>query len=336
MPSTESGETEPAWPLRPSRYFCGVLHVTELRKAYDRVLALDGLSLHVAKGEAYALLGPNGAGKSTAIHALSGLLTPDSGEVRIDGEVLRPKARSGANRALKRKIGVVPQEIALYEDLSARQNLHFWGSLYGLGGQTLHQRTERLLERTGLSGRADDSIEHFSGGMKRRINIAAAVLHEPQLLFLDEPTVGIDPQSRNHIHDLIRELHAEGMSILYTTHYMEEAEKLCQRIGILDRGKLIAEGNLAELRQHVDQRGSIVVETRGLNGPALEALRAAFGERLSHEADTLRLVPETMHHDIAQLVEHCGNLGVELARVDIQEADLEAVFLELTGRALRD
>lgn len=321
-------------PLRA--YICPVLHATELRKAYDRVLALDGLSLHIAKGESYALLGPNGAGKSTAIHTLSGLLMPDSGEVRIDGQVLRRKAAAADNWAIKMKLGVVPQEIALYEDLSARQNLHFWGSLYGLGGQQLRNRSAHLLERTGLADRADEPIEHFSGGMKRRVNIATAVLHEPQLLFLDEPTVGIDPQSRHHIHELIRELHAEGMSILYTTHYMEEAEKLCQRIGILDRGQLVAEGSLSELRRHVDQRGSIRVETRGLDGQALQALLSAFGERLSHDGNTLRLVPETVHQDIAELVRHCGALGVELERLDIQEADLEAVFLELTGRALRD
>jgi ABC-2 type transport system ATP-binding protein len=308
-----------------------MLRVTELRKAYDAHLAVDGLSLRIAEGEAYALLGPNGAGKSTTIHLLSGLLQPDSGEVRIGGRDLRAETR-----AVKRRIGVVPQEIALYGDLSARQNLHFWGGLYGLDAATLRARSGELLERTGLADRADEPLERFSGGMKRRVNIAAAVLHRPDLLFLDEPTVGIDPQSRHHIHALIRELHAEGMTICYTTHYMEEAEKLCDRIGILDHGRLVAEGTLDELRRHVDGRGAIVVRTKGMPGPAAESLRAAFGHRLRVHGEELRLVPECLHEDVAALVRRCGELGVDLDQLDVRQADLEAVFLQLTGHALRD
>ena len=308
-----------------------MLQVTELRKAYNARLALDGLSMHIVKGEAYALLGPNGAGKSTAIHILSGLLHPDSGSVQVDGMDLRRHAR-----AIKMRLGVVPQEIALYEDLTARQNLRFWGSLYGLSKTVLDQRVEELLERIGLSDRGDDTIEHFSGGMKRRVNIAAAVLHHPDLLFLDEPTVGIDPQSRHHIHELIQELHQAGMTILYTTHYMEEAEKLCNRIGILDQGKLVAEGTLDELRQHVDQRGSIHVQTKGLSAEATQSLQQAFGERLAIKGNNLLLVPDSMHGDMADLVRHCGECGVAVEQLDVREADLEGIFLELTGHALRD
>ena len=216
-----------------------MLQVTGLKKAFGPIQALDGISLHIPQGECYALLGPNGAGKTTTINILSGLMPPDQGSVSIAGY----DPAKEPNRA-KQSIGVIPQEIAIYDDLTARQNLIFWASLYGLPKKEIRQRAEVVLKRIGLLDRADQPLHTFSGGMKRRVNIAAAILHRPALLFMDEPTVGIDPQSRLHILELIEELHREGMTILYTTHYMEEAQRLCDRIGIMDRGRLIAEGTL--------------------------------------------------------------------------------------------
>jgi len=308
-----------------------VLQVTHLTKAYGPIQAVDGITLSIAQGECYALLGPNGAGKTTTINLLSGLLAPDSGQICIAGfdpakEPLRVKA----------SIGIIPQEIALYDELTARQNLHFWAGLYGLSPADIRRRADAALERIGLSDRADQRLQTFSGGMKRRINIAAAILHKPAVLFMDEPTVGIDPQSRNHIYELIAELHGEGMTILYTTHYMEEAEKLCDRIGIVDRGKLVAEGTLRQLRDQLPDQTRIRLETRGLTPEVSVQLQHQYGERMAIGNEQLWLRPNRVHEDIAELVRTCGALHVDIQHLEVTEADLEAVFLELTGRALRD
>jgi ABC-2 type transport system ATP-binding protein len=308
-----------------------MLEVEGLRKAYGPIVAVEELTLHIPEGECYALLGPNGAGKTTTVNLLSGLLPPDAGRIRIAG---MDPARE-MNR-VKARVGVIPQEIALYDELSARQNLHFWARLYGLSPGEARQRTEAVLERIGLADRADHLVQTFSGGMKRRVNIAAAILHRPALLFMDEPTVGIDPHSRHHIYELIAELHREGMTILYTTHYMEEAERLCNRIGIVDRGRLIAEGSLAELRAQVRDRALIRVETRGLNEGASNQLKAHFGERIAFAEQGISLRPQSVHSDLTELVQCCAACQVDILHLDVREADLEAVFLELTGRALRD
>lgn len=308
-----------------------MLQVEGLYKDFGSVQALQGVSLHLAPGVCYGLLGPNGAGKTTTINMLSGLLAPDRGTVRIAG--LDP---FGQPHAAKKAIGVVPQEIALYDELSARQNLRFWSSLYGLSAREGAERCAQTLERIGLSERADDPLRTFSGGMKRRVNIAAAILHQPRLLFMDEPTVGIDPQSRFHILELIEELHRDGMTILYTTHYMEEAQRLCDRIGILDHGKLIAEGSLDELREKVPGQRQIRVALRQLPPEGWEHLQQHYGERLSAHGNTLTLLPDQVQRDMATLIARCADAQLEVVHLAVSEPDLEGVFLELTGHALRD
>ncbi len=308
-----------------------MLQVSHLTKAYGPIQAVNGISLCIERGECYALLGPNGAGKTTTINLLSGLLLPDSGQVSINGynPVKDPLL-------VKASIGVIPQEIALYDELTARQNLHFWAGLYNISPAEIRRRADAALERIGLKDRADQPLHTFSGGMKRRINIAAAILHRPVILFMDEPTVGIDPQSRIHIYELIDELHREGMTILYTTHYMEEAEKLCDRIGIMDLGLLVAEGSLRQLRDRLPNQSRIHLETRGLTPEVGVQLQHLYGDRIAIGEEQVWLSPTLVHRDIAELVRHCGELHVDIQHLEVTEADLEAVFLELTGRALRD
>ncbi len=309
-----------------------MLQVTALHKAYGPIKAVEGLSLHIAQGECYALLGPNGAGKTTTINVLSGLLKPDSGTLRIAG--LDPLTQKRKTQSI---IGVVPQEIALYEELSARQNLHFWAGLYGLSKEELKRKTNEALQRIGLLDRADHPMQSFSGGMKRRVNIAAAILHQPRILFMDEPTVGIDPQSRYHIYELIEELHAEGMTILYTTHYMEEAERLCDRIGIMDRGTLIAEGSLRELRAGVSGQSKISVECSAPIGQkAAGQLSLQFAHRIQVEAGSLVLQTDCIQQDISALMQLFAEHQLAIQHLEVSQSDLESVFLELTGRELRD
>ena len=229
-----------------------MIQINELTKRYDNgVLALDHVTYKIEPGEIFCLLGANGAGKTTTISMLCGLLEPDSGAVRIVGSKLDKDA------ALKAHIGLVPQEIALYEDISARENLAFWGKMYGLSGRQLTERVDEVLELIELEERQKDRVEKYSGGMKRRVNIGVALLHRPQVLFLDEPTVGIDPQSRRKILDSVKALKEQGMTVLYTTHYMEEAEELSDRVGIIDHGSLIAVGTQAELTKVVGQQETL-------------------------------------------------------------------------------
>jgi ABC-2 type transport system ATP-binding protein len=247
-----------------------MIQAEKLCKRYGRVVAVDGVSISIERGKVLGLLGPNGAGKTTTVSMLCGLVTPDSGEVRIDGNPLR-----GDTDPAKRKLGVVPQDLALYDELSALANLRFFGALYGLAGHALSSAIDRTLALVGLEERGRDAVSTFSGGMKRRLNLAAGLLHDPQILLLDEPTVGVDPQSRNSIFDTLEQLKANGKALLYTTHYMEEAERLADRLVIIDHGRVVAEDTVAGMHARVP----------GVNG---------------------------------------------------QRATLEAVFLTLTGRSLRD
>ncbi|HSV84979.1 MAG TPA: ATP-binding cassette domain-containing protein, partial [Levilinea sp.] len=225
-----------------------ILEVNNLVKHYGDFAAVKGVSFHIERGEIFSLLGPNGAGKTTTISMLSTLLTPTAGDAIIGGHSI-----SGDPLAVRKIIGVVPQEIALYEELTARENLLFWGRMYGLSGADLNRRAEQGLEQVGLSDRARSRVQTYSGGMKRRLNIAVGLLHSPQMLFMDEPTVGIDPQSRRSILDSVKALNQQGLTVLYTTHYMEEAQELSQRVGIIDHGLMIACGNQKELTQMVGQ-----------------------------------------------------------------------------------
>jgi ABC-2 type transport system ATP-binding protein len=313
-----------------------IVEVKDLVKQYPGAAepAVKGLSLGILPGEVFSLLGPNGAGKTTTLSMLACLLEPSGGEALIAGHSVRTEAL-----AVKRAIGVVPQEIALYPTLSARENLRFWGQLYGLGGAELKRRIEEVLKTVGLSDRANERVEKYSGGMKRRINIAAGLLHRPQVVLMDEPTVGIDPQSRRNILDMVKALNAQGMTVLYTTHYMEEAQELSHRIGIMDHGKLIALGTLAELTQLVGQDDEVELHMAAeeTQPELLQALATVEGVRQVAALDhTVRLMARDGNAALPGLITVANRQGVRVTSVSIKEPNLEAVFLHLTGRALRD
>ena len=309
-----------------------VLQVTDLVRRFGDHTAVDRVSFQIAPGETYGLLGPNGAGKTTTISMIAGLLTPDSGTVELLGAPL-----TGARKSL---IGLVPQDIALYPDLSALENLQFFGKLQNLHGTHLKDRIAHVLDVVGLADRAKDRIETYSGGMKRRANIAVGLLHEPQLLILDEPTVGVDPQSRNSILEAVDALGSSGMAVLYTTHYMEEAERLCDRVGIIDSGRLIAEGTRAELMQRLGENSTVTFRVNGAAEQVrtwcagLEAMPDVSG--VDAEDGQVAVVAAQGPALIAPAVQAAQDHGLEVIGVDVAEPDLEAVFLHLTGKALRD
>ncbi|MEZ5321460.1 MAG: ABC transporter ATP-binding protein [Microthrixaceae bacterium] len=315
-----------------------VLRCSALRKTFGERVAVDDVGFEIAPGETYGLLGPNGAGKTTTISMLCGLLDRDAGEVEVAGEPISPRAVEA-----KSAIGLVPQDIALYPDLSARENLRFFGRLQRLSGDELRQRVDEVLDVVALADRADDKVADYSGGMQRRANIAVGLLHRPKLLILDEPTVGVDPQSRNQILEAVDRLGTEGMSVLYTTHYMEEAERLCDRIGIIDGGRLVAEGTRAELVHLVGAHDRVRVDLTG----DLDAFESAIrNEGISDEVErvadnggrdgTVQMAVADAATAIARVLSVAGRLGVDVASVNVAQPDLESVFLHLTGKALRD
>jgi ABC-2 type transport system ATP-binding protein len=310
--------------------------VDKLRKQFDPPkgpVAVDGVSFAIHDGEIFSLLGPNGAGKTTTISILSCLLKPDGGEANVGGHsVVRNQEQ------VKKLIGVVPQDIALYEDLSGRENLVFWGRMYGLDGAELTKRVDEVLELIGLVDRQKDRVDKYSGGMKRRVNIGAALLHKPRILFLDEPTVGIDPQSRRAILDGVKDLNTGGMTVLYTTHYMEEAQELSDRIGIMDQGKMIAVGTQPELVQMVGERTRIEIALDRNAHLLAEQWRALPGVAsvTQDEAGPLRLLVEDANVLMPRLFETAHAADARITKIDLAEPNLEMVFLHLTGRALRD
>lgn len=309
-----------------------VLRCAGLSKRYGSQVAVAGVGFDVAGGECYGLLGPNGAGKTTTLSIICGLLRSDAGEVVLDGRRIDPKAV-----AARARIGYVPQEVALYPAFSARANLRFFGKLYGLTGDELAQRVAYALELVGLAGRGDDRVETYSGGMKRRANIAAGLLHDPKLLILDEPTVGIDPQSRNAILETVASLADGGLAVVYASHYMEEVERLCDRVGILDHGRLVAEGTRAELIELVGGRGRIDLTVRGPLQTLTSAMRLIRRvEEVTVVDDTVSVVAEDAARLLPRLIETAEGVGAKLLSVNVTEPDLESVFLHLTGRALRD
>jgi ABC-2 type transport system ATP-binding protein len=309
-----------------------VLEVDSLVKRFGDLTAVNGVSFHIEEGETFGLLGPNGAGKTTSISMISGLLEPDSGDVRVNGTQITTRTTAG-----KHKIGLVPQELAIYPDLTASENLKFFGRLYGEGGRELEQRVDEVLGVIGLNDRRDDLVKEYSGGMKRRLNIGIGLLHRPQLLILDEPTVGVDPQSRNAILESVENLSAEGMAVLYTTHYMEEAERLCDRVAIIDEGVIQAEGTRRELVALVGQKDRVVVSGSGDMGPAAEAARRIEGVAEVFEGDGALDILADNASPILPAVLSCVNTsGGTISGVEIIEPNLEAVFLHLTGKALRD
>jgi ABC-2 type transport system ATP-binding protein len=307
-----------------------ILEVVDLHKRYGATAALERVSFQVEQGEIFGLLGPNGAGKTTLLSIISCLLPATSGEVRILGRAVRP-----SDRDLRRHIGIVPQELALYGQLTARENLVFFGELYGLNGPDLRRRVEQVLEAVGLQDRASGRVDTFSGGMKRRLNLGAALVHGPQLLLLDEPTTGVDPQSRNHIFEEVRRLNAAGMTIVYTSHYMEEVQALCSRIGIIDHGRLVA----------CDTRLGLLRRMEGLIRFRVAEVTPSLRERLEQFPDAklvggdgqaLTLQAGDVPATLLRLVAILRELHLQLTGLETEEPNLERVFLHLTGRALRD
>jgi ABC-2 type transport system ATP-binding protein len=338
-----------------------MVRVRDLRKRYDTLTAVDGVTFDIVRGEIFGLLGPNGAGKTTLISMIAGLLPPTEGEICVAGHEAR---RSGL--AIKRALGLVPQELAIYLRLTGRENLEFFGQLYGLRGAALTARMQQMLALVGLTERADSRAETYSGGMKRRLNLAAGLMHNPQLLLLDEPTVGVDPQSRNHIFEGVRELNRQGLTVLYTSHYMEEVEALCHRVGIMDRGKLVACDTVANL---IANQGGTVIEVE-IGPPASEeALLANLhkvdavqnvelipprmkseGQKVGAEEAPavptdcmesgknamLRVRAEHPNRALPGLISALNTAGVSLISLSLKQPNLEDVFLALTGKSLRD
>ncbi len=308
------------------------IEVKDLHKSFGELKAVQGVTFEVRQGEIFSLLGPNGAGKTTTISMLSCLLRPDQGDALILGHSIR-----GDQMGVKSVLGVVPQEIALYEDMSARENLTFWGKMYGLRGAALKTRVNEVLEIIGLADRAKEFIKKYSGGMKRRVNIGIALLHKPKIIFMDEPTVGIDPQSRRSILDSVLELKRDGTTVLYTTHYMEEAQELSDYIAIMDNGKLMATGTHAELVKIVGETDRITVTINAESARVMEAWKAVNGvKQVSAEDGTLTILADDSNRVLPRLFETAANNSVRITSVDVQEPNLETVFLHLTGRALRD
>lgn len=309
-----------------------VLQVTDVVRRFGSFTAVDGVSFHISPGETFGLLGPNGAGKTTTISMVAGLIPTSAGSVTVAGHVMKADAVEP-----KRHIGLVPQDLAIYPELSARENLHFFGRLQGLGGKQLKDRSNEVLDLIGLSDRAKEATKKFSGGMKRRLNIGIGLLHSPTLLILDEPTVGVDPQSRNSILESVEALSTEGMAVLYTTHYMEEAERLCDRIAIIDSGTIQAEGTQDEL---IKLTGGVDTIRLAGSGDLAEAAAALAELPAVQHVDTdrreLRLTVHDAPTTVATIVNTATSSGMSLSDVEISRPDLESVFLHLTGKALRD
>ncbi len=309
-----------------------VLTCNGLKKRYGDRLAVDGVGFEVRPGECYGLLGPNGAGKTTTISLICGLLDGDGGEVTVEEMPVTLHSLEAKSR-----IGYVPQDIALYPDLSARENLRFFGRLYGLKGEALESQVDAALALVGLADRSSERVERYSGGMKRRANIAAGLLHQPSLLVLDEPTVGVDPQSRHAILEAVRTLADGGLAVLYTTHYMEEAERLCDRVGIIDEGRLVAEGTQRELVARVGQSDRLRVGVSGESaGFAARCRELQPGIEVIVADGVVEVLASGGRRLLAPIVQAAEAAGVEVTGIEVIEPDLEAVFLHLTGKALRD
>jgi len=309
-----------------------LLKVDNLHKSFGKTKAVDGISFQVEKGEVFGLLGPNGAGKSTTISMISTLIPPAKGEILYEDRNISAEPKS-----IRQKLGIVPQDIALYPTLTGYENLGFWGSMYGLKGADLKIRMEEVAEIIGLNGRLKDKVQKYSGGMKRRLNIGAALLHKPELLIMDEPTVGIDPQSRNHILDTVLELNRQGMTIIYTSHYMEEVEYLCSRICIMDQGRIIASGTKDELVELIKGQTQISLKLDKPDKGVLEMLRSINGVAgVELVMDEIAVSGENVDMVLADIIARVTEYGKRISSIDVKKPNLEAVFLHLTGKALRD
>jgi ABC-2 type transport system ATP-binding protein len=309
-----------------------MITVRSVSKTFGNIEAVKNVSFNIEKGEIFGILGPNGAGKSTIVNILNTLVRPDEGDVIIDGINIKDDGET-----IKLIMGVVPQEIALYEELSAYENLMFWGGLYDIPKQELKKNVNITLEIVDLVSRKDDRIKTFSGGMKRRINIACSLLHNPKILVLDEPTVGVDPQNRNHIFEVIERLNNEGMTIIYTTHYMEEAERFCDNIAIIDVGRIIAQGTLKELRQISNVRDLLTIKLADVDN---ETITRIISEnplfRFDGTSSTLKVECGNIGKDISIIINQIQNSGGVIERIYTQGTNLESIYLKLTGKELRD
>lgn len=308
-----------------------MIHVENLSKRFGETEAVKRVTFDLVEGRIYGLLGPNGAGKTTTLSMLSGLLAPDTGRILFQGEDIASR-----RSRYRRRLGVVPQELALYDQLSARENLRFWGGLYELKGKELTSRVETMLERVGLEQRADSPVKSFSGGMKRRLNLALGLVHDPAVLLLDEPTVGIDPQGRARILEIVQEAAAAGTAVLYTTHYLEEAEALCDRVGIIDRGALLTEGSVAELKSRAGNRERVTIRGRFDEAQGRAAADAIGGARALSLEDGRLTLTAGEGCSAVQILSAILDGPLAVDGVTIEPPSLQTLFLELTGRELRD
>lgn len=309
-----------------------ILQAQGLVKRFGHLTAVDGVSFSIAQGDTFGLLGPNGAGKTTTISMIAGLLEPDSGTVSVAGQRISTRSPDG-----KAQIGLVPQELAIYPDLTAIENLAFFGRLYEMGGEELQGRIDEVLGVIGLSDRRDDLTREFSGGMKRRLNIGIGMLHQPKLLILDEPTVGVDPQSRNAILESVEQLSRGGLAVLYTTHYMEEAERLCDRVAIIDEGVIRAEGTRRELVSLVGERDRVSITASGDLEAAARSVEEIDGVTGASSSDhRIDILAQDASPILPEILTKIAGAGGAISGVEVEEPNLEAVFLHLTGKALRD
>jgi ABC-2 type transport system ATP-binding protein len=308
-----------------------MIKVEQISKSFGNINAVKNINFHVERGEVFGFLGPNGAGKSTTINIINSLIQADSGEVYVNGYDLIENPKE-----YKKVLGVVPQEIALYDELSAYDNLMFWGGIYEISNFDLKIKVDYALEMVGLSDRKHDRIKTFSGGMKRRINIAAAILHDPLVLLMDEPTVGVDPQSRIRIYEIIEKLKATGMTILYTSHYMDEVERLCNRIAIMDKGEIISVGTLDELRVVADSKDELIVTLA--TWEEIELLKMKNDYEFEMHADKNQLVfqCENLSQELVKIMQRLKTLELQIEGVESKKANLESIFIKLTGKQLRD
>lgn len=308
-----------------------MIKIDKISKSFGDLTALNNVSLRIKPGEIFGLLGPNGAGKSTTINIVSTILEPDQGEIVFDGKRL-----SENKEYCKAQIGIVPQEISLYDDLSAVDNLQFWGELYNLPSKVLKEEIDKVLDLVGLYDRRKDLIKTYSGGMKRRINIAASILHKPKILLMDEPTVGIDPQSRNRIFEVVKQLNENGMTIIYTTHYMEEAEKLCDKIAIIDLGKIVAEGSLQELKEYGNAFDLLNIKTSETTKSYASDISFQNISNIQFEDHQITIQCKNIGEELPKIVSELNSKNINITGIESKTSSLETVFLNLTGKHLRD
>jgi len=309
-----------------------MLTVQTVTKRFGEHIAVHRVSFEVRQGDAFGLLGPNGAGKSTTISMITGLITTDEGDISLQGHSIKQDPNY-----LKRRIGLVPQNIALYETLTARENLEFWGTIYGLSGSRLRDATQWCLKLAGLTDNARQPVKQYSGGMKRRLNIAVGLIHRPELLIMDEPTVGIDPQSRNHILETVQTLVRDGMTIIYTSHYMEEVQQLCKRLAVIDKGHVIAAGSLHDVLELAGSSTTITLHATGDVHTVASELRQDLSlEQVQSHESTLTLLAANASSAVSKAVLALSRHNLQPTGIHVQEPNLEAAFLKLTGRQLRD